>query len=234
MKIVYQDKNEKKEPEESVLNPEKQHVSDLSRKERRLLEKEKLSEMGFLAKLEYIWMYYKAALVSVLLLIAAVFIGYDVYQNAQIKDILSVYVVNGSMLNTEYLEAQAEEALDADPQWENVVFNVSLVTEADETEFNYTSQMVFVTQFQAGTMDVLVMPEALYESLHEQEMFLNMEEVLGAEASAFGDRLQGDCLMFDQAELSETLPLGWDTVCVAVPAASQNTENAAQWLQSLL
>ena len=47
------------EHDESVLNPERKNELDLSRKERRLLEKEKIKGMGMKKKLEYFWMYYK-------------------------------------------------------------------------------------------------------------------------------------------------------------------------------
>ena len=64
-----QDKNQSKnraeqaeEHDESVLNPEIKNESDLSKKERRLIEKEKLKGMGPKKKLEYIWMYYKPAI----------------------------------------------------------------------------------------------------------------------------------------------------------------------------
>ena len=59
-----------KKPEEdhdaSVLNPEQSCGADLSRKERRLLEKEKIKGMGFKKKLEYFWMYYKWVLIVVI------------------------------------------------------------------------------------------------------------------------------------------------------------------------
>ena len=68
-----QDKNQSKnraeqaeEHDESVLNPEIKNESDLSKKERRLIEKEKLKGMGPKKKLEYIWMYYKPAIFDVL------------------------------------------------------------------------------------------------------------------------------------------------------------------------
>ena len=68
-----QDKNQSKnraeqaeEHDESVLNPEIKNESDLSKKERRLIEKEKLKGMGPKKKLEYIWMYYKPAIFGVI------------------------------------------------------------------------------------------------------------------------------------------------------------------------
>lgn len=232
MKIVYQEENEKNDPEESVLNPEKNHASDLSRKERRLLEKEKLAGMGLGKKLEYIWMYYKAAIFGVIFLVAAVFIGWDIYQNAQIRNILSVYVVNGGMMDTQPLQEQAMELLAANEKKESVTVNSSLSTDKEGKEFDYTSQMVFVTQLQAGTMDVMVMPEALYETLKKEEIFMDLTGLL--ETEIFGAHLQGDCLQFDREELKDQIPLGYDSVCVAVLTNAENPENAVEWMKSLL
>lgn len=232
MKIVYQEENEKNDPEESVLNPEKNHASDLSRKERRLLEKEKLAGMGLGKKLEYIWMYYKAAIFGVIFLVAAVFIGWDIYQNAQIRNILSVYVVNGGMMDTQSLQEQAMELLAANEKKESVTVNSSLSTDKEGKEFDYTSQMVFVTQLQAGTMDVMVMPEALYETLKKEEIFMDLTGLL--ETEIVGTHLQGDCLQFDREELKDQIPLGYDSVCVAVLTNAENPENAVEWMKSLL
>lgn len=232
MKIVYQEENEKNDPEESVLNPEKNHASDLSRKERRLLEKEKLAGMGLGKKLEYIWMYYKAAIFGVIFLVAAVFIGWDIYQNAQIRNILSVYVVNGGMMDTQPLQDQAMELLAANEKKESVTVNSSLSTDKEGKEFDYTSQMVFVTQLQAGTMDVMVMPEALYETLKKEEIFMDLTGLL--ETEIVGAHLQGDCLQFDREELKDQIPLGYDSVCVAVLTNAENPENAVEWMKSLL
>ncbi len=232
MKIVYQEENEKNDPEESVLNPEKNHASDLSRKERRLLEKEKLAGMGLGKKLEYIWMYYKAAIFGVIFLVAAVFIGWDIYQNAQIRNILSVYVVNGGMMDTQPLQEQAMELLAANEKKESVTVNSSLSTDKEGKEFDYTSQMVFVTQLQAGTMDVMVMPEALYETLKKEEIFMDLTGLL--ETEIVGAHLQGDCLQFDREELKDQIPLGYDSVCVAVLTNAENPENAVEWMKSLL
>ena len=58
-KILEATKDKQTGHDESVLNPVYKNESDLSRKEKRLLEKEKLKGMGPGKKLQYIWMYYK-------------------------------------------------------------------------------------------------------------------------------------------------------------------------------
>lgn len=88
-----QDKNQSKnraeqaeEHDESVLNPEIKNESDLSKKERRLIEKEKLKGMGPKKKLEYIWMYYKPAIFGVIAVIALIFGIKDYYEQSKIKN----------------------------------------------------------------------------------------------------------------------------------------------------
>ncbi len=95
-----QDKNQSKnraeqaeEHDESVLNPEIKNESDLSKKERRLIEKEKLKGMGPKKKLEYIWMYYKPAIFGVIAVIALIFGIKDYYEQSKIKTVLSMTVV---------------------------------------------------------------------------------------------------------------------------------------------
>ena len=103
-----QDKNQSKnraeqaeEHDESVLNPEIKNESDLSKKERRLIEKEKLKGMGPKKKLEYIWMYYKPAIFGVIAVIALIFGIKDYYEQSKIKTVLSMTVVNSMANDTE-------------------------------------------------------------------------------------------------------------------------------------
>ena len=82
------------EQDESVLNPERKDELDLSKKERRLIEKEKLKGMGIGKKLEYIWMYYKPVIFGVIAAIALVFGVRDYYEGLKVKTVLSVAVVD--------------------------------------------------------------------------------------------------------------------------------------------
>ena len=53
--------------DESVLNPEMPKQADLTKKERRRIERGKLKGMGTGKKIQYIWMYYKITYAAVLL-----------------------------------------------------------------------------------------------------------------------------------------------------------------------
>ena len=65
MRIELEDENKKKQQEEHTCQQLSQkHESDLTKKEKRLLEKEKLKVMDWKGKLQYIWMYYKVWIFS--------------------------------------------------------------------------------------------------------------------------------------------------------------------------
>lgn len=76
--------------DESVLNPEMPNETDLTKKERRRIEREKLKGMGTGKKIQYIWMYYKIHMLCVLLAIGGVCLGVNIYRHAQMKTVLSL------------------------------------------------------------------------------------------------------------------------------------------------
>ena len=138
-----QDKNQSKnraeqaeEHDESVLNPEIKNESDLSKKERRLIEKEKLKGMGPKKKLEYIWMYYKPAIFGVIAVIALIFGIKDYYEQSKIKTVLSMTVVNSMANDTETPEQKIKETLGyKDDPYSKVEIGVNLTTDSEMAEF---------------------------------------------------------------------------------------------------
>lgn len=88
--------------------------SDLTPKERRLLEKEKLSTMTIGGKLGYLWTYYK---IWLLVLILAVGLGkflWDIYDGSKNNPILYITVANAGMSDTTALSADFKEYLEND------------------------------------------------------------------------------------------------------------------------
>ena len=106
--------------DESVLNPEMPNETDLTKKERRQIEKEKLKGMGMGKKLQYIWMYYKIHMLCVLLAVGAVCVGVNIYHHAQMKTVLSIAVVNAGNFNSEDVEAEALKVLGIDNKYAEV------------------------------------------------------------------------------------------------------------------
>ena len=90
--------------DESVLNPEMPNETDLTKKERRRIEREKLKGMGTGKKIQYIWMYYKIHMLCVLLAIGGVCLGVNIYRHAQMKTVLAIAVAKGVAHRFEKIE----------------------------------------------------------------------------------------------------------------------------------
>lgn len=215
-------------------NLKEMHESDLTKKERRLLEKQKLQEMSFAGKLEYIWMYYKGGIFGLIALIILVFVGIDIYQNIRTEDILSITVVNAGMCDTEAYAEELRDLLGAEGRYEQVEIVANLTTDEEGRELQQYAQMAFITHLQADVMDVVVMPEPLYESFKDQGIFADLKEVLGETLYAsFGDAIDEGHLKADGDALGEFMPLSYEPVCITVIKGSAHTENAAKWIASL-
>lgn len=215
-------------------NPAYKHESDLTRKEKRLLEKEKIKGMGLGKKLEYIWMYYKAVIFGVIAAIALVFALRDWYRNAQIEDILSIAIINGGMGETEEWAEEIKESLGSTDEEERVSFILNLNSDESGAELEYNSQMAFVAQVGAENIDVLVTTEAMCRKMGEQEYFSDLSEILDAETlAAFGDCAKQYYIKLDDSVIQENIALPYQDVCVAVLINAKNFENAVQWVSSL-
>lgn len=236
MRITLEDNNpQENSPDGDILNPQVKNQTDMTRKELRLLEKEKLKNMGFGKKLEYIWMYYKAAILGIVLVIFLIFTGVSIYQNAQIKTILTLYTVNSSMYDSEALSQEIAQELGADDATETVYAGGSLVTEANGTQLDYYSQMAFVTKLQAKEIDVMVMPESLYNNLEKEEIFADMKELLGEETySRFGDDADTYCLRLNDNALAQKLETDYEPLCITVMVNSDRKDWAVKWIETLL
>ncbi len=227
--------NQTEPHDESVLNPEIKDELDLSKKERRLIEKEKLKGMGMKKKLEYIWMYYKPAIFGVIIAIALVFGVKDFYEQSKIKTVMSISVVNSTVNDTDEFEQEIKEALGyGDDKYSKVEIGVNLTTDADPSEFNYTAQMAYVTQVQAGTIDIMVMPEELYQTLNENQVFADLKELLGADNfEAFGTQTDTTHISLTDSELAEKFGVSYEPMCIVVPYSAPDQENVARWLKTL-
>lgn len=219
-----------------VLNPEQSLGTELSRKERRLREKEKIKGMGFKKKLEYIWMYYKPTMVAILALIAAAKFGMDWYHNYKMVSVLSISAVNSGMVESESISNEIKELLGcAEDEYSAIDIASNLTTNQDATEFDYNAQMAYVTQIQTSSIDVLIFPEPLYASADNGEAFSDLTEVLDEETkAALGDRLKVDYIALETEVLEEDFGVHYEPVCLAIPFNAKNPENAAKWIASLV
>lgn len=88
MRIELKDENQE-EPQKIDENDLRyKHESDLTKKEKRELERQKLAGMGLGGKLQYIWAYYKPQIFVVVGVIILIFAIRDFYLKLRLKTYL--------------------------------------------------------------------------------------------------------------------------------------------------
>ena len=75
------------------------YESDMTKAEKRELEKQKLGTMNLKGKLEYIWAYYKPLIFGIIGAVVLVIVVCQQIENAKYKPILNVSVINAAMMN---------------------------------------------------------------------------------------------------------------------------------------
>ena len=150
MRIELKDENQE-EPQKIDENDIRyKHETDLTKKEKRELEKMKLASMGWKGKLQYIWAYYKPQMAAIVAVIAIAFFVKDLYENSRIHTALTVMVIDSYGTKQEEAEEKVQKALGIqDDPYEIVTVDESLRTGEDGVALESYSQMAFTTKVSA-------------------------------------------------------------------------------------
>lgn len=191
-------------------------------------EKEKLSEMSFKGKLDYLYEYYKFHALAVIAAIALV--SYFIYTalHPVASPQFSAAMINNTVDDriVEQLATDFSNRLQLDPKRETVDLNTTYNFGVDD---QYMSQMkqVLITKIQAHQVDVIIAPESLfydyahagildklsdqlptdiYSSLADQFYLTDTED--DAQKNAYGIYLTNTKLYRDYADNSDPYVLG--------------------------
>jgi|GEM_PF-2375017 len=141
--------------------------------------KEAIANMTFKQKQEYIWEYYKLQIMAAVFLIFLA--GFSIYEISQRKeDFLKIAVTGGmtTMENVTGLSEHLSDVLLTEEQKRDYRILVEAIpySAAEENpSFEYV-QKLFVL-ISAGEIDVLVIDEPTFATLHGEGYFLNLNEL---------------------------------------------------------
>ena len=229
MRIELKDENQE-EPQKIDENDIRyKHETDLTKKEKRELEKMKLASMGWKGKLQYIWAYYKPQMAAIVAVIAIAFFVKDLYENSRIHTALTVMVIDSYGTKQEEAEEKVQEA------YEIVTVDESLRTGEDGVALESYSQMAFTTKVSARAVDVLIGSEDYMDGFEfKDEYFMDLTKLLPEDVyQAFGKQDDKYSITIDSDELAEELEVTYEPVKIGVLANSENVENAVKWLTKL-
>lgn len=235
MRIELKEETAEETPKKDENDIRNKHESDLTKKEKRELERMKLGSMSLGGKLQYIWAYYKPQIFGLIGVIAVFFIGKDIYQNAQIKTSLSVMVIDSTGSAQEAAAKKLEEDLGiSDDPYHRVSLDESVRTGQSQKELDTYSQMSFTTKIAAKGVDILIAPEEFFDTLNGDDYFADLTEMLPQEVyDSFGENISKYSVTLDSKELGELLEVNYEPLKIGILSNSENSENAVKWITVL-
>ena len=209
------------------------YESDMTPKEKRQAELEKLRGMSLGEKAGYLWTYYKIWLFVPVILIFVIWQGMQIYHNMQEVELLSVGVVDTN-LNTE----EGQEAFESDL--------LKLLGTGDENEVialdtglssgdDSASAMKRATVLGAGTLDLMICGEELYDSYDAQGAFADWEEILGEDYGKYESYFVDGRLDLSRSAKWDSYGLViYEPVYAGALVSSENTEALRQFAEYYL
>ena len=213
---------------------EKRYESDMTRKEKRQNELKKLKSMTFKQKVGYIWTYYKGVFAGIIIASVIISISVQMFQNSQLKSLLSIAVVDSNYNHDEQVEALQNDFLayaGTGDRHEVVDVDTSLLSGDD---YNAVVKMTVVMG--AGTADMMFCGEETYKKYKQQEAFLSWKEVLGDDYSKYEEYMTDDgrldlekCPNWEKYNMVYYSP-----VYAVVMSSSKNLENCIKFLEMMV
>lgn len=154
------------------------HESDLTKQEKRQLEKEKIKGLSFKERLVYLWTYYKIVLVIALAAVLVIGMVATMVHNAREINLLSVVVADGDPLNDkaqETLQKDFLKLLGSGSKREKV--SVSLTSTAQDGSGSEVKAMIDISGIAEN--DVVICNQQTYEKYAKEGAFKDWKAVLG-------------------------------------------------------
>ena len=172
------------------------YESDMTRKEKMQLEKEKLSKMNFKEKLAYIWEYYKAVIFGIIAVIFIIGTIVNIHENAKYYDLVSIAVVDyAGLQDVSPIEEDLKEALGTGDKYEKVSIDTSYSFGENLENADYNTLMKFTAVIAAQSMDVLICSQAVYDNYSKDDYFLDLSTLFDeATCEKYGIKAGDTCL----------------------------------------
>lgn len=159
------------------------NTDDLSLKGRFHEEVRKLKELKGKARLQYIWDYYKPLMAIILAIALIITLIVQMVHNSKIDTILNIAVVNGVGFEDDSQEPLvsgfAEYAGITLDEWTQVSVDSSMsMTPGQMDTYTMSSMTKIMAMAGARSLDVMLMPEDVFEYYAKRGMFERMDVVL--------------------------------------------------------
>ena len=197
-----------------MTEEEKKYQKELWKQDRirqRKEEWEKIKSLGFGARLQYFWDYYKIVLAIAAAVILVVYLAVTMIQGARTRTLLYVCFLNADELDpdTEHLQEDFIQARGGIGKMQNIVFDSSIYVdpEAVGTSQRDVAASIKITSYVgAGALDVFLAPSNVTKFEQEGAMLLALDELLTEDE--IGMLREKGCLYYDTEPDTDRLSRG--------------------------
>lgn len=209
------------------------YESDLTRKEKRHLEAQKIKSLPWKKKIEYLWTYYKFVLVIAAAVVLLVSAAVTMYRNAVQNPVFSMVIVDADRQDEEKvqkLESELEECIRLEGRHDVIRIDTS-ASSGDESAQTIKT-IIAISPMEDN--DLAVCDAETYSKFHSQGAFADWRDILGEDYEKYEPYIVQGAL--DLSKSSNWVKLGltqYEPVLAGVPARSEHQENVKKVVEYL-
>lgn len=203
---------------------EQKHESDLTAKEKRELEFQKLKSMNLREKVEYLWTYYKIWLVVLVAFIMVVSTIVTMVRNGMKDELLSIAIMDSDMNVQEQIDQMTDE-LTADIGTGDPYETITVDTSAGSGD-DYADVIKRMVLTASGTVDLFICDQEIYEEYDGQGAFRDWSEILGDDYAQYEPYMTDGVLDLSKSERWQEYGItSYEPVYAGILASSEKDEN---------
>ena len=166
---------------------EKRYESDLTRKEKRQLEWEKIKNMSWKDRIAHIWAYYKPHMAIGIAIIAILSVIGQMIYRSQFDTVFYATILNGGAGDSGAMAEDFKEYIGDNDKYHEITIDSSMFFSGDDSQ-DYTSVMKFTTLIGAREIDAVIATKEQFDKYMELDAFIPMDELLTEEQiEMYGD-----------------------------------------------
>ena len=142
---------------------ERRFESDLSKKEKRQINRQRFKSLHGKAKLEHIWAYYKVPLFGTIAVIVILLFGINWMKTLMYDQILYVGVLNNTTADAEGLAQDFKAFIGNENKFDRVDFDTSLSIESQNEMQDTSGQIRFDVYTAAALYDAVLVDETNFK-----------------------------------------------------------------------
>lgn len=211
---------------------EKRYESDLTRKEKRQLEWEKIKSMTWKGRISHIWAYYKPHMaVGIAIILVLCVIGQMIYRS-QFDTVFYATILNGGAGDSGAMAEDFKEYIGDNDKYHEITIDSSMFFSGDDGQ-DYTSVMKFTTLIGAREIDAVIATKEQFDKYMELDAFIPMDELLTEEQiEMYGDDVGEYAIHIRSSEKLEEFGITTgDDAYLAVFVYTEQIDNAKSFIK---